>query len=137
MLADDLTLILTDLVSVDNALNKYTQYSRLKINIDKIKTKHHGYSNTSYYYSHGLSWIKSPLETLGVHITNNEEENLKYNFKPKIATFKNLLNIWKQRTLTIKGKITIVNTLALSPFIYVSSLIETPPGTIREINDII
>ncbi len=52
---------------------------------------------------------------MGVHITNNEEENLKYNFKPKIATLKNLPNIWKQQTLTIKGKITIVNTFALSP----------------------
>ncbi len=40
MLAGDLTLILTDLVSVENALkllNKYTQYSGLKINIAKLK----------------------------------------------------------------------------------------------------
>ncbi len=88
-------------------------------------------------HPHGLSWIKTPQETLGVHITNNEDENLKYNFKPKIATLKHLFNIWKQSTLTIKGKITIVNTLALSPFIYVSSLIEAPSEAIREINDII
>ncbi len=40
MLADDRTLILTDLVLVENAiklLNKYTLCSRLKINIDKTK----------------------------------------------------------------------------------------------------
>ncbi len=61
MLADDLTLLLTDLVLVENALkllNKYTQCSRLKINIDKTKEKHHGSYNTSDYYPHGISWIK-------------------------------------------------------------------------------
>ncbi len=77
------------------------------------------------------------MEMLGVHTTNNEEENLKYNFKPKIATLKHLLNIWKQRTLTIKGKIAIVNSLALSPLIYVSSLLENHAEAIRELNDII
>ncbi len=134
MLADDLTLILTDLVSVENALkllNKYTQCSGRKINIGKTKAKHHGCSNTSDYYSHGLSWIKTPLETLGVHITNNEEENLKYKFKPEIATLKNLLNIWKQRTLTIKGKITIVNTFALSPLICLQFNRNSPRGNKR------
>ncbi len=32
---------------------------------------------------------------------------------------------------------TIVNTLALSPLIYVSNLIATPPEALKEINDII
>ncbi len=125
MLADDLTLILTNLGSVENALkllNKFSQCSGFKINIDKTKTKGIGTSKSPEYYHHGLSWIKTPIETLGIHITNNLEESFNYNFKPKIATFKNLLQIWKQRTLTTKGKITIVNILALSTFIYVSSL---------------
>ncbi len=42
MLADDLTLILTILGSVENALkllNEFSQCSGLKINIDKIKSK--------------------------------------------------------------------------------------------------
>ncbi len=45
--------------------------------------------------------------------------------------------MWKQRILSIKGKITIVNTLALSPLIYTSSLIETPPDILKETHDII
>ncbi len=44
--------------------------------------------------------------------------------------------MWNQRTLSIKGKITTVNTLALSPLIYTSSLIETPPEILNETNDI-
>ncbi len=37
----------------------------------------------------------------------------------------------------MKGKITIVNSLALSPLIYTLSMIETPPEAPKEINYII
>ncbi len=96
-----------------------------------------GITLTLDHYPHGLSWIKTPLETLGIYISNNSLENFNYNFKPKIATLCNTLNIWKQRTLSIKGKITIINTLALSPLIYTSSLIYTPKEALKEINNII
>ncbi len=101
MLVDDITLILTNLGSVENALkllNKFSQCSGLKINIDKTKAKCIGTSQSPEHYHHGLSWIKTPIETLGIHITNNLEESFNYNFKPKIVTFKNTLQIWKQRT---------------------------------------
>ncbi len=107
------------------------------INIDKTKSKHLGKPLTSYHYPHGLSWIKTPLETLGIFITNNPEENLKYIFRPKLAILRKTLNMWKQRTLSIKGKITIVNTLTLSALRYTSSFIETPPETLKETNHII
>ncbi len=107
MLADDLTLILQDLKSVENALKflkNFSLCSGLRINIDKAQAKDIGITLTSDHYLHGLFWIKTPLETLGIYITNNSEENFSYNFKPKIVTLHNTLNIWKQRTLSIKGK---------------------------------
>ncbi len=137
LLANDLTLILQDLKSIEYALkllNKFSLCSGLIINIEKTKAKHLGTSITADHYSLGLSWIKTPFETLGIYITNNHEDNLNYNYKPKIAR---LLNIWKQRKLSIKRKTTIINTLALSPLIYTSNMIETPPEALKEINDII
>ncbi len=83
MLADDLTLILQDLKSVENALQllkNFSLCSRLRINIEKTKARNIGII---------------PLETLGIYITNNSEENFSYNFKPKIAILHNTLNIWK------------------------------------------
>ncbi len=118
MIVDDLTLILQDLKSEENALKLVTNISLcsgLRINIVKTKAKNIGITLTSYHYPHGLSWIKTPLETLRIYITNNSEENFSYNFKPKIATLCKTLNIWKQRIVFIKGKISIVNTFALSP----------------------
>ncbi len=54
-----------------------------------------------------------------------------------MAELKNLLNIWKQRALSIQGKITIIYTLALAPLIYVASIIDIPTNAITQINNII
>ncbi len=43
----------------------------------------------------------------------------------------------KQRNLSLKGKIIIINTLALSPLIYLSSTIDTPDKAIAKVNNII
>ncbi len=98
LLADDLTLILKDQQSIENALkllNIFSLCSGLKINIEKTKVKSLGNTITADDYPHGLPWIKKPLETLGIYVTNNLEENFNYNFKPKLAKLRNLLNIWK------------------------------------------
>ncbi len=86
-------------------------------------------------YVHSLGCL--PLETLGIFITNNADENLNLNSKPTIANLTNLLNMWKQRNLSLKGKITIINTLALAPLIYFSSTIYTPDKAITQVNNII
>ncbi len=127
MLADDITLILKDLLSLKNSFKTFKLFqhcSGLKLNIDKTKTKHIGKILNPNHFPHGLSWIKTPLETLGIFITNDAEENLNLNFKPRIANLTNLLNVWKQRNLSLKGKITIINALALAPLIYLSSTID-------------
>ncbi len=79
-----------------------------------------GRSITVDYYPHDLSCIKTSLATRWICIFNKHKENRNYNFKPKIAILKNLLSIWKQRTLYIKGNITIANILAMSRPIYAS-----------------
>ncbi len=45
--------------------------------------------------------------------------------------------MWKQRKLSLKGKITVLNNLALAPIIYVSSVVNIPVKAIEEINNII
>ncbi len=140
LLADDMTLILQNLQSVENTittLKPFHKCSGLKTNIEKTKAKYIGRVLEPDYFPHGLSWIKTPLETLGIHITTNPDEILNYNFKPKIATLKKKLSIWKQRSLSLKGKITIINNLALAPLIHCASLIEVLEQVIKEVNNII
>ncbi len=75
---------------------------------------------------HGLFWIKIPIETLGINITDNDQANFKYNFQQRILNLKAILNIWKQRKFSLIGKITVLNNLGLSPIIYASNIVNTP-----------
>ncbi len=140
LLADDITLLLHDTQSITETiltLKYFYKCSNLKINLDKSNAKYIGSLTTSDYYPHGLSWIKTPIETLGISIVHDRDLNYSHNFKQRISNLKSLLNMWKQRNLSLKGKITVINNLALSPLIYVSSIIHTPTRAIKEINNII
>jgi len=140
LLADDITLLLHDLKSVKTTLDTlkiFKNCSGLKINIEKSNAKYIGSLISCDHFPHGLSWIKTPIETLGICITNDPDQNYKLNFQNRIATLKNTLNIWNQRNLSLKGKITIVNTLALAPLIYVASVTTTPKKAATEINNLI
>ncbi len=109
-----------------NYFKLFQNCSGLKININKTKAKYIGKILKPDHFPRGHLWIKTPLETLGIFITNDPDENYLLNYKPKFAELKNLLNIWKQRAVSLKGNITIINTLALAPLIYVASIIDIP-----------
>ncbi len=50
---------------------------------------------------------------------------------------RNILNTWKGRKLSLKGKITVINNLALPPLMYVASVIHTPDIVFKEVKAII
>ena len=54
-----------------------------------------------------------------------------------LKNMKNLLSTWKCRSLSIKGKITVIYTLAISPLLYLANVIYVPPHVITEVKDII
>ncbi len=140
LLADDITLILSQLDSVKETINVIKCFllcAGLKINVENNQAIYIDILSSSDYFSRGLSWIKTPIETLGIVITDKEDNIYKHNFHQKILTLKFTLNVWKLRKLSLKGKITVLNNLALAPIIYVSSVINTPTKAINEINNII
>ncbi len=50
---------------------------------------------------------------------------------------KSWVNIWKQRKLSLKGKITVHNNLASAPIVYASSVVNIFNKAICEINNLI
>ncbi len=108
LLADDLTLILSELESIKvtiRILKSFKICAGLKINVDKTQAKYIELLSSSDYFPHGLLWIKTLLETIGIVIIDNDEDNYKYNFHQKILILKSMLNIWKIRKLSLKGKL--------------------------------
>ena len=58
---------------------------------------------------------------------------LKINFDERIEKLNNLFNIWSQRNLTIKGRITILKAKALPLVTYMSTCLYVPKHIIDKL----
>ena len=139
-LADDTNCIVKDEKSLKTLLDTFSLFrsgSGLDINVDKTTARCLGEFTPSNNKLFGLKWTQEPVHTLGVNLTGSEDDHYAINFRPKIAKMKQLLNSWKCRKLSLKGKVTVVNSLAISKLVYLSSIIITPQQVYKEVKDLI
>ena len=142
-LADDTGMFVQDIQSIKNVikcLEDFKIISGLKLNIDKTIGKPIGLlENTDLERLEdiGIVWTNENITTLGVTITNDPTINMERNFKPRLKVMRDLLNIWLSRNLSLKGKITILKSLALPKLLYVSSNMPVPNEVIKEADSII
>jgi hypothetical protein len=85
-----------------------------------------------------LKWKITPEDTvksLGVCFSNIKPFNvLEENWRGKVDKIKNLIQMWKQRNLTMVGKITIVKSLLASQLSFISSVLNIPDVIVNELN---
>ena len=139
-LADDTTCIIKDEFSLKNLLDLFVIFEKgtgLSINVDKTNSRCLGDYVPSQPKLFGLKWSQNPVETLGVFVSGNEDDHYKLNFEPKLIKMKQLLSSWKCRKLSIKGKITVINTLAISKLIYLASIIKVPNTVFEEVKKMV
>jgi hypothetical protein len=74
----------------------------------------------------GLTWKSLPIQLLGITITDDEQISYKENFCTKLDSMETLTKIWSTRNLSLKGKLTIINTLLIPKIIYPSTILNTP-----------
>ena len=74
---------------------------------------------------------------MGVWISKNKEELSDLNFGEKIEKIQTILNMWKQRALSLKGKVVVINSLALSQLQFISAILYVPLSVIDEVNRIV
>ena len=136
-LADDTTIFLENKTSIPallRILEHFKNCSGLKANVEKTKAYGFGAFKKEKQKLYGLTWEEGPLQLLGITISENAKDNYELNFLPKLKVMKNLLNIWKQRKLSLKGKITVINSLIISLFVYSVTNISTPENVLDEID---
>ena len=138
--ADDTTCYLADEDSLRLLLLKLGLFfacSGLRINLKKTKAKALGPLELKRKDMFGIEWTDGRVKSLGITHCNNDEDMYLYNFKPRIQNMKNLLNIWSQRDLSLKGKITVIKSLALPSLLFVSMVLAVPENVIKEVNDMV
>lgn len=78
--------------------------------------------------------VVAKAKILGIWLSTDasEEECFHNNYKTILDKIKNVCDAWSMRGLSIKGKITVVNSLLVSLLQYPCSIIQTPERVFRE-----
>ena len=130
--ADDVTFFLKDrnsVIALLQVIKKFSKYSDLKPNYDKCELAGIGALKGVNWALCGLKCVdltKTTIKVLGVHFSYNKTLQNDQNFLDTIVKIENLLRVWRQRNLTLDGKITFFKSLAISKIIYIAYLSTIP-----------
>ena len=141
--ADDANLTILycieSLNEVLKTLDTFQIISGLKVNYDKTEIMRIGSlknSQARLYTQKPLRWTQDPVTILGIKIAL-DDSIIQMNFQPLINKAKSLIYLWQQRDLTWFGKVTVINSLLASQFIYRLSVLPSPGENIfKQLEDI-
>jgi hypothetical protein len=141
--ADDCTNLLREPNSLKIALGIVNEFSNVagpKLNLNKTECLLTGsYVNTfaDDNHIHGVRIAKN-VKCLGVYLGHDKEICYTGNWTNKLEKLERILSVWKRRNLTIFGKCTIVNTLAISKLVYNAFILPNPkPEFFKQVSKII
>lgn len=111
-----------------SAIQDYQRNSGLTINMSKICSHEHRRQIA------GLKVVER-FQTLGVWFSRDDDPEFDYdlNFQPILWKMKRCCSSWELRSLSLKGKIVVINTLVVSLLQYMCSLIYTPQKVLDEV----
>jgi exonuclease III len=132
--ADDTALILKNKKSIIKSLETIVDFGKcsgLKLNISKTELFKLGNTSEFNVKDINLKWVPE-FKYLGIFFSNVPVEMEYKNFRHRLDNMKNLLQIWLQRDLSLKGKVTILKTLAMSQLVYPLSMLKAPGWVVDE-----
>ena len=145
--ADDITGICANKRGVQEIINMYSRFSDrsgIKLNVPKTEILIVGGganagTNFRLKYKDNIHLIqsKSKVKICGITFSNDPDEAYQDNIKIKILKLERQLNIWRQRNLSLEGKVLIVKAFGLSQLIYSLQATMIKPEDIKEIESII
>ena len=71
-----------------------------------------------------ITWVADKLKILGVYLGNANLEQA--NWADRVTKLETRLNLWRTRTLSLKGKSMIINTLGASGLWYTARVVNMP-----------
>lgn len=134
--ADDSTCLLRSFASLSpllSFLGEFASWSGLTINKDKSMILLPNEDLSGIRSLHGIPVVKQ-VKILGIWFTRlcSPDEHYQLNFKPQLTKIRGICESWNARSLSIKGKVTLVNSLLISLLQYQSASIFTPPQVFKD-----
>jgi len=131
--ADDTTFFCADHNSVKlitEVFKEFPRYSGLAANTDKCEICGIiGVKRGEYIALCGMKCVDlttDSIRILGVHFSYNDEISKAKNYLNIIESIENVISVWRMRSLTLSGKITILKTLVMSKMVFISFLSYVP-----------
>ena len=84
------------------------------------------------YKLFGIKW-PDQNRCLGIYVGYSMDKNFKRNWDEKLQKVKHILASWKDRDLSLFGKVQIIKTFVVSQFVLPASLLVVPPEITKEI----
>ena len=132
--ADDASMCIEDseeaLEEVLHTLDRFQRHSGLEISYEKTTMHRLGSlkdADAKYYTTRKLNWCGDAINVLGVHLNSDLKEAFKINYEPLIVKADSILKGWTKRTLSLVGKIQVINSLVASLFVYKMSVLPAIP----------
>ena len=132
--ADDTDVTLQDEVqNVQNTVNAFLRFEKetgLAVNYDKTTLYRMGSlkkSKAKYYTQPHIQW-KEEIKVLGVTITEDTEQMIQKNYDPAIIKMKQVFDAWGNRSLSLIGKVMVINTLIASLLVYKMTVLPDLPN---------
>ncbi len=84
------------------------------------------HSDAKLFTQKSFKWVDTPISVLSVDITHDKPDLIHRNYKAVFKKISNITNVWKNRNLSLAGKVITINTLMASQFIYKLSCLNSP-----------
>ena len=131
--ADDTNIFITDnkdFVALEKVIYTYSEGSGSKINTEKSQGVWLGAWKTRKDKPGKFIWTNHMIKILGIYFGN--EVKPQDNWTEQINKMKSILNRWKERYLTLKGKAVVINSLIGGSLAYYGSIVPCPNEFIQE-----
>lgn len=143
--ADDLwTPMLFEQESISQMFRELTDFGQvtgLLLNYEKTNILRLGAirdTRLKLYVHRRIRWTNEPVTVLGIDVTPNLNAIRKINYEKVANKMKATLDVWRNRKLTWRGRVILVNTLASSLAVYKMMALGTPTDEIfKSFKDII
>ena len=135
--ADDTTLLLGDINSLKDAVDgiqKFSQVSGLTLNKQKSEIICLGPKEINNEVLYGIKHTINPVKYLGIYLGQDMETCNKKQWDTASLKIDCMLNKWKQRDLSIKGKILILKSLAIPKLTMILQLLPYKKDIILQLN---
>ena len=140
--ADDTTIFITrnehNLRHATKYISQFHSISGLACNLDKtviIPIGTNTDTNDKLCPDLGMEWHDS-FTILGFHI-DSKLRNLDKNFKLVKERIKNIISLWRQYNLSLRGRITIAKVKLVSQLTYISTVLDPNQTLLDEIQELI